>query len=93
MQWHPQAGRAWVELWSGLEGCDDRCERGKKQAGFIELVGSVNILMFKNFLQNELLPGRKVSTSTVGRFLNGLGYAFTRLKKACILMDMKEKMS
>ena len=53
----------------------------------------MNILMFKNFLENQLLPGRKVSTSTVGRFLNGLGYAFTRLKKACILMDMKEKMS
>jgi hypothetical protein len=31
-------------------------------------------------LENELFPGRKVSLSTVGRFLNALGYKFTPLK-------------
>jgi hypothetical protein len=36
--------------------------------------------MLKHFLENELLPGRKVSLSTVGRFLNVLGYKFTPLK-------------
>ena len=54
-------------------------------------VGSVNILMFKNFLENELLPGREVSTSTVGRFLNGLGYAFTRLKKGMYIDGHERK--
>ncbi len=39
------------------------------------------MLMFKHFLENELLPGRKVSLSTVGRFLYALGYKFTPFKK------------
>ena len=46
-------------------------------------VGTVNICMFKNFIESELLPGRTVSTSNVGKFLRTLGYKYTILKKEC----------
>ncbi len=51
---------------------------------------TISIDMFKRFVEEDLLPGRKISDRSCRRYLNELGYSYKNIKKG-VYVDGHER--